>query len=155
MATIDIEVDIAAAAGAAGGGTTSPPTLRIPLKGTRPRSGNRQVTQALLGRLLEVLFRLELILQQFGEVPHVLTGRGLSKYNNIFKRYLFGGTGYGLINTYSGAIFLHWVGHLVVLVFPAFAGKEAGLTHVKVEAFQASIAEATDRGLKTEYLSIL
>ena len=32
--------------------------------------------------------------------------------------------------------------HLVVLVFPAFSGEEAGLAHVEVEALQASVAEA-------------
>ena len=32
--------------------------------------------------------------------------------------------------------------HLVVFVFPALSGEEAGLAHVEVEALQASVAEA-------------
>jgi len=41
---------------------------------------------------------------------------------------------------YRGAVLLHGVGHLVVLVLAASAGKEALLAHVEIEALQAPVS---------------
>ena len=44
-----------------------------------------------------------------------------------------------MIIIYRCTIFLHGVGHLVVLVSSSLAGKEAFLAHVKVETLQATV----------------
>jgi hypothetical protein len=46
--------------------------------------------------------------------------------------------------TYRGAVLLHGVGHLVVLVLAASTSKEALLTHVKIEALQAPVSKKID-----------
>ena len=45
------------------------------------------------------------------------------------------------IFTYICAVFLHWVGHFVILVAATFPRKEAFLAHIKVEAFKAAVSE--------------
>ena len=51
--------------------------------------------------------------------------------------------------THRCTIFLHGVGHLVVLVASAFSGKKALLAHIKVEALQAAVS-AEYRNLRIE-----
>ena len=46
----------------------------------------------------------------------------------------------GYMMTYRCTIFLHRVGHLVILVATTFPGKKALLAHVKVEALQAPVS---------------
>ena len=47
---------------------------------------------------------------------------------------------HGYMMTYRCTIFLHRVGHLVILVATTFPGKKALLAHVKVEALQAPVS---------------
>ena len=50
---------------------------------------------------------------------------------------------------YRSAVLLHRVRHLMVFVATPFGGKEAILTHIKVETLEAAVAETTDwRGLE-------
>ena len=46
----------------------------------------------------------------------------------------------GFMMTYRCTIFLHGMGHLVILVATTFPGKKALLAHVKVEALQAPVS---------------
>ena len=45
---------------------------------------------------------------------------------------------------YRSAVLLHRVRHLMVFVATPFGGKEAVLTHIKVEALETTVAESTD-----------
>ena len=45
---------------------------------------------------------------------------------------------------YRGTIFLHRMSHFMIFVLSTFPRKEAVLTHVKIEAFEASISEPTN-----------
>ena len=45
---------------------------------------------------------------------------------------------------YRSAVLLHRVRHLMVFVATPFGGKEAILTHIKVETLEAAVAETTD-----------
>ena len=45
------------------------------------------------------------------------------------------------IFTYICAVFLHWVGHFVILVAATFPRKEAFLAHIKVETFKAAVSK--------------
>ena len=45
---------------------------------------------------------------------------------------------------YRSAVLLHRVRHLMVFVASPFGGKEAVLTHIKVETLEAAVAETTD-----------
>ena len=60
----------------------------------------------------------------------------LQKLNKNISKMLF------KIFTYICAVFLHWVGHFVILVAATFPRKEAFLAHIKVEAFQAAVSES-------------
>ena len=43
--------------------------------------------------------------------------------------------------TYRGAVFLHWMGHLVAFVATSFPGEETVLAHVEVETLETAISE--------------
>jgi hypothetical protein len=47
--------------------------------------------------------------------------------------------------SYRGAVLLHGMSHLVVLVLAASTSKEALLAHVKIEALQAPVSKRKNR----------
>ena len=64
--------------GAAGRAATTPVDAGVSFQGPTATAGNWQVTQSLLRVLFEIFLRLELVLQQFGKVTHILSRCGLS-----------------------------------------------------------------------------
>ena len=141
--------------GAAGRAATTPVDAGVSFQGPTATAGNWQVTQSLLRVLFEIFLRLELVLQQFGKVTHILSRCGLPSAHRFEKKNYYNFLPLSELNhkiTYSSAVFLHGVRHLVVFVFTPFASEEASLAHVEVEALQAAVTKPANWRLKNGWI---
>ena len=141
--------------GAAGRAATTPVDAGVSFQGPTATASHRQVTQSLLRVLFEIFLRLELVLQQFGKVTHILSRCGLSSAHRFERNdsiYFITLSELDRKITYSSAVFLHGVRHLVVFVFAPFASEEASLAHVEVEALQAAVTKPANWRLKNGWI---